>query len=63
MNERKETTIVWQTHKFNEVLRYFADGFTAKEGETISDRDWWIDTQKGEVVFRLTIETDKEQQS
>lgn len=60
MSARKETKTIWQTHKLDEVLQYFADGFTTNEGETIFDRDWWIDAQKGEVVFRLFIETEVE---
>lgn len=41
-----------------DVMRYFADGFTPKEGVISADLppDWFVDTGRGVVVFKLFIE-------
>ena len=36
------------------VLQYYADGFEMKSGREIFQRDFFIDTAKGVVVFKIT---------
>lgn len=36
------------------VMRYFIDGFTAPDGkERAGDADWFVDTAKRRVIFRV----------
>jgi hypothetical protein len=35
------------------VLQYYADGFEMKSGREIFQRDFFIDTAKGVVVFKI----------
>lgn len=42
--------------QLSDVLAYFADGFHKPGVDKVVRTDWWLDSAKGEVVFRLTIE-------
>lgn len=42
-----------QVVSLDEVMRYFAKGFELRDGRKIFQLDHFIDTAKGQVVFRL----------
>jgi hypothetical protein len=43
----------WMECDLNAVMRYFAGGFEPKADREIWQSEWFIDTQKGRVVFKL----------
>jgi hypothetical protein len=49
-----------QTHfleySLTKVMQYFIDGFEPKEGERIMSTEWFVDTAKGRVIFRVMTE-------
>lgn len=49
-------------YPLSDVMRYFADGFTLKEGVIAADipPDWFVDTGRGVVVFKLFIDDGRE---
>lgn len=48
---------VYQEHQLAEILDYWAKEFKPKKkGAKIIGHKWWVDTAKGIVVFKLTIE-------
>lgn len=51
-------TAKYYEYELATVMRYFADGFTPKEGVVSADiqPDWFVDTSRGVVVFKLFIE-------
>ena len=47
---------VWITHPLNDVLRFYADAFEAKDGREIFMREYFVDTTKNVVVFKITTQ-------
>lgn len=45
-----------QEHDIESVMDYFAAGFEIKEGQKLFRHEWFYDSRKGRVIFRLTIE-------
>lgn len=48
--------IQYQEHDVESVMSYFAAGFEMKEGQKLFNHEWFYDSKKGKVVFRLTIQ-------
>lgn len=48
--------IRYQVAKLQDVLNYFIDGFYQPERGRIVRVEWWLDSAKGDVVFRLMLE-------
>lgn len=51
--------------KLDAVMDYFAKGFTTKEGVIPADipPEWFVDTGRGLVVFKLFIEDGRQEES
>ena len=49
-------SIKWQAENLETVIRYFIDSYKPKHGEKIVNAEWFIDTAKGKVVFRLYVD-------
>jgi hypothetical protein len=48
---------VWVEHPLTDVLRFYADAFKAKKGQEILRREYFVDTVKGVVLFKIvTVE-------
>jgi len=41
-------------HSVETVMRYFANGFEVGPDREIWHVDWWLDSTKGSVLFRIT---------
>lgn len=53
---------VYKEEKLADVMRHFTDGFLPPEGERFPEyaaREWFIDHNKGVVIFKLYTEPDK----
>lgn len=49
--------IQWQEHKLDDVMDYFSKGFAPKpNGAKVVKAEWFIDTNKNKVVFRLYVD-------
>lgn len=48
--------IEYQEISLEDVIRYFADGFKVK----IEQYEWFLDAQKGKVIFKLYVESIEE---
>lgn len=55
MPAREMPTTRFQTASLANVVRYFADAYTA-QGKPTRLVNWWVDTNKQEVIFELSIE-------
>lgn len=51
-------TIQWQNVKLSDVIRFYTEGFKSTDGR-ITEVEYWIDTAKGEVVFKLYTSTEE----
>lgn len=49
----------WNECRIDDVMRYFAKGFELPRGREIYRTEFFIDTNQGKVVFKLTTK-DKE---
>jgi len=49
----------WNECRIDDVMRYFAKGFELPKGREIYRTEFFIDTNQGKVVFKLTTK-DKE---
>lgn len=47
-----------QEHDIETVMNYFVQGFKMKPGESITRHEWFYDSRKGKVVFKLYVERD-----
>lgn len=52
--------IEWQDVALDDVLRYFAEGFKLNDGAKIVRQEYFVDTAKGRVVFKLTTQPPEE---
>lgn len=48
----------YQEHQMGAVMEYFVKGFKIENGE-LFNYEWFYDSAKGAVVFRLTIIDEK----
>jgi hypothetical protein len=49
-----EPRIEYQEIGLEDIMRYFVEGFKPKgEDEKVVRHDWFLDVQKGKVIFRL----------
>ncbi|WP_155630500.1 hypothetical protein [Burkholderia territorii] len=46
----------WVTVPINQVLKFWADAYQTGEGRTIIEREYFVDTVKNVVLFKLTTE-------
>lgn len=44
---------IWVEHPLTDVLRFYADAFEAKKGQEIFRREYFVDTVKNVVVFKI----------
>jgi hypothetical protein len=48
--------IEYQEISLEDIMRYFVEGFQPKgNDEQVLNYDWFLDAQKGKVIFRLFI--------
>lgn len=45
----------WIDVSLDDVLKHFANDFTAKDGSTVFEHTAFVDTGKHRVVFKLTM--------
>jgi len=46
---------IWQDYDLQDILDYFARDFKIPAGERVERLDWFYDSQKQRIVFRLFI--------
>lgn len=51
--------IHWQTVTIDSVLQHYVKGFKAKTGDVIHSADYFVDVAKGQIAFRLFIDSSK----
>lgn len=52
---RTKPEVEWQEVSLASVLRYYADGFKPKDGETLDVMESFCDHSKGVVIFKLLV--------
>lgn len=50
--------IEYQEYKIMQVMSYFVEGFSLKNGESISDYETTYDPHTGKVIVKLFIKTE-----
>lgn len=55
--------IQYQEHSIESVMDYFANGFEMKEGQKLYRHEWFYDSSKGKVIFRLSIQEKEDLQA
>jgi hypothetical protein len=58
----KTVEIKFQEHNFDDVLRYFAEGFKPKPGEKIVKYEYTVDGFTRKVIFKLYVEKNEQTQ-
>lgn len=47
--------LLWQKHTLEEVFNFFVENYSVPVGKKIVSHENFVDTQKGQVVFRLYL--------
>lgn len=52
-----KTRIEWQEARLDSVVRFYSDGFRFGDGERPLLVEYFLDPQRGKVVFKIIVET------